>query len=420
MTKSKIWKLVISVVVAFSLWVYVVSVVSPGTEMTFYDIEVKIMDKGALKDVDLILTDYDKTVTVRLEGNRSDLNLLDEDNLKAYAYVAGSTTEDTQIEYTIDLPDSVAGNAIVVQKKNPEKLNIKIEKLEKKNVPVTVKLEGELMEGYVMNPENPDEDPEKVLSHTEVEVIAPESLINKIEYAVITLDLEDRTASIDEDYEFILCDKDKKPVEADPELIDVTTTDKIHVSLPILLYRELPLEVKLNPGGGATADNCQVTIGPVQSIMVAGPKDVLEGMDSLVIDTVELKDLLEDETRTIDLEEVLEKKQLVNTTDIKEVTVQLDLKGLSTRSITTDNIQVQKPDDLHYNVNSVPESVTIEVRGPSALVNQLTENDVQVVLDLSAVQSGGLRAVTPKVVLPEKFEDLAVTKKQDIYVEVNS
>ena len=98
MTKNKVWKLVISFAIAFCLWLYVVTVVSPGTEMTFYDVEVKIMDAAELKENGLILTEYEKTVTVRLEGKRTDLTQLKKDGFTVSAYVAGCNTEDKHID----------------------------------------------------------------------------------------------------------------------------------------------------------------------------------------------------------------------------------------------------------------------------------------------------------------------------------
>ena len=38
--KSKIWHVVLSVLVAFALWMYVISFVSPESDETFYDIPV--------------------------------------------------------------------------------------------------------------------------------------------------------------------------------------------------------------------------------------------------------------------------------------------------------------------------------------------------------------------------------------------
>ena len=48
--KSKIWTLLIAVASAFLLWLYVISVVSPGSTETFYNIPVVMQGQGALAD----------------------------------------------------------------------------------------------------------------------------------------------------------------------------------------------------------------------------------------------------------------------------------------------------------------------------------------------------------------------------------
>lgn len=417
MTKNKVWKIVISVAIAFSFWLYVVSVVSPGSEKTFYDIEVKIMDSSALKAENMILTDYNKTVTVRLEGNRSDLNLLNKSNLTAYAYVAGSTPEDTHIEYSINLPDSVAGNAIVVQKKSPEKLEIKIEKLEKKTVPVVLRVAGEPQEGYMINADL-ENGTDELLDYSQVDVQGPESLVKQMEYAVIDLDITGRTKSVEEAYEYVFCDAQMQRVDGDPELIDALTTDKINVNIPILMCKELPLVVKRIPGGGATEANCQVQISPVKTLLVAGPEEILKDMDALVIDTVELKDLQQNEERTISLNAYFEKNGLLNLSETKEVVVQLMLKDLETKTVTVD-LQVQNPDNVHYETGT--KEITVRFRGPASLIKELNPKDVKVTINLSG-STVGVQALKPTVTLPDKFKDVAVVSQdpETIYVTVNN
>ena len=72
--KEKILYLLISVVIAFGLWSYVITTDSPEWEETYYEIPVILKNESVLHGNGLMLGDGKiPTVTLRLKGNRSDL-----------------------------------------------------------------------------------------------------------------------------------------------------------------------------------------------------------------------------------------------------------------------------------------------------------------------------------------------------------
>lgn len=411
MTKSKIWKLVISCVVAVGLWIYVVTVVSPGSVKTYYDVPVNKRNFTGLSE-EFVITECDEFINVRLEGNRIDLNALDAGSIIIEADLSAIQKAGTyDISYTAVPTGNFASNAFVVQKSEPEKLSIKVEKLMTKTVPVACKLEGTVADNYIVY------ETELELEYAEVEIKGPESLIKQMEYAVVTVDVNGRTQTIDTDYSYELCDKDQKRVEVkDPALIEALTTDTIHVKLPVYLTKQLELKVELTPGGGVTAENCRYTIMPAgetaitespEKILVAGPEDVLNKMDSLVIDTVKLEELMDDTTKTVSINERLEKLGLKNVSDsqINEYAIELKLSGLKTETfeIISENIKVNNPG---YQLNTANPVVKVKVRGPEDLVNKLTEKDIMVILE--GTETGTTIVVTPKVQFSDEFKELGV------------
>ena len=54
--KNKISSVVLSFLVAFGLWYYVITTVSPGYEDTFYNIQVAKEGAGVLEDRNLMIT----------------------------------------------------------------------------------------------------------------------------------------------------------------------------------------------------------------------------------------------------------------------------------------------------------------------------------------------------------------------------
>ena len=75
--KSKFWHFLLSLAIAFGLWVYVINVVNPESEEIFYNVPVVLNNETVLNENGLMVLSKDApTVTLKLKGNRSDLNNL--------------------------------------------------------------------------------------------------------------------------------------------------------------------------------------------------------------------------------------------------------------------------------------------------------------------------------------------------------
>ena len=111
--KNKVFSVVLSVVVAFGLWLYVITVVSPGSENTYYNIPVVLQNENVLKDRGLMITSELPAVTLTLSGTRTDLNKLDENNINILVNAAAiEAAGNHQLNYTVLYPGSVSSNAI--------------------------------------------------------------------------------------------------------------------------------------------------------------------------------------------------------------------------------------------------------------------------------------------------------------------
>ena len=69
--KNKLMSAALSLLIAFGLWMYVITEVSPGSEWTYYDVPVKLEGETVLKERGLIITGISSTnVDLTLSGNR--------------------------------------------------------------------------------------------------------------------------------------------------------------------------------------------------------------------------------------------------------------------------------------------------------------------------------------------------------------
>lgn len=78
----KVSSAVLSLIIAFGLWLYVVNNVSKEDDITFNNIPVIREGETVLSEKNLMITDIStETVSLNLAGSRDDLNKVDSSNL---------------------------------------------------------------------------------------------------------------------------------------------------------------------------------------------------------------------------------------------------------------------------------------------------------------------------------------------------
>ena len=129
--KSKLGSFLLSLLIAFGLWMYVITEVSPNSEWTYHDIPVYLEGETLLKERSLIITDISSTnVDLTLSGNRTDLNQLSRDNITLKADMTKIYDPGVhKIGYDIILPGHVASNAFNRVSQYPDSITVTVERL---------------------------------------------------------------------------------------------------------------------------------------------------------------------------------------------------------------------------------------------------------------------------------------------------
>ena len=376
MTKNKLGSILLAITIAFGLWLYVVTNVSIEDERTYHDIPVAFEGEIALEERGLMITyGTDATVDLRLDGARTNLNKLTSSNINikvnlARIYDVGQV----EVDYDISYPGDVPSNAFTELNKNPSTITLIVEERVKKEVPVTISYTGSVAAEYLCDVDN------VTLDQPYINIVGPASAVNKIEQAVIDLDLNDRTETISESFQYTLCDAGGEPVDAG---LVVADTAQIHLELAIRRFKELPVTYTLVEGGGASADNVTITADtPV--IRVSGSDMALESLTEINVGVINLANIKEDTSLiyTVNLPD-----NVSNLSGVKEVKVDVALKGLTTREFTIDDIRVTGvPRGMGYEL--VTKQLTVVLRGPTALINKMTAKDLVVTADLSGKDAG--------------------------------
>ena len=409
--RNKIISGLLSIAIAFGLWLYVITYVSSASESTFYNIPVVFEGEALLNDRGLMLSNKeDTTITLVLSGSRSDLAKVNSSNITVKASLTGiyEPGENIPLTYSISYPGDVPSNAFVEESKNPETVRVSVEKLvSNKEIPVMVKYNGTAVpEGFMCDKENAQ------LDHNVILISGPGSVADQISQAIIEVDLTEQRESISQSYRYTLCDGEGNPVDAENITVN---TEEVHLDLKIRRVKEVALKVNVVYGGGVAENNVAVTLDN-DTIRLSGGEAVLDALgDEILLGSINLADL--DKSQEVPMPINLP-EGVTNETGITEVTVTVRFIGVSTREMSVANIEILNvPEGME--VDLITKKLTVIVRGPTGMLSNLTEEDIFATVDFADAEEGS-STFKAKIAFTDAFDKMGAVGTYSVSATVKA
>lgn len=221
----------------------------------------------------------------------------------------------------------------------------------------------------------------KLLDYAYINVDGPASVADLIEKAVIEVDLREQRESIDQNFRYTLCDAEGNPVDA--QLI-TTNVAEVNLKVKIQRVKEVKLRLDVTYGGGATEKNTSIEISPA-TIRVSGGEAVLEELgDELTIGKLNLAEITKSQELAF---QITLPEGVTNETGTTEASVRIHFTGLSTREFVLDDIKIiNVPEGME--VDLITQKLTVVLRGPTADVAKIKEEDVTITVDFTGEEAG--------------------------------
>ncbi len=365
MKKGDIIALVLSVLVALSLWFYVMAVDSPDAEQDFTGVSVELRgeyEMRAEKGWSLITTGS-RTVDLMLRGKKSLLSGLSSEDILAFvdlSKIESAGRSELPIEY--ELPEGVT----CLSEKS---MAVEVDELLEQRVPVEPVLTSySTGTDYAVG--------SLQCNTAEITVSGPARELARVASARAIVDMENRalTDSFTATVMPVLCDENGQPVVSDALSFNV---DNVAVTVPVYLYKtvDLTLDYKY---GYFTSDNIALTIDPA-SIRVYGAPATVSSLRSITLATL-------DETTVTD--DMLSKYTIplpagVTAADgTQDATVTLHHVGTTVRTVTvqSSDIVIHGGEGLNYRIKEP--SVDLRLRCDEDRAATLTAADLAVSIDL--------------------------------------
>ena len=403
MTKNKLGALALAFAIALGFWMYVVAYVSPEYSKTLYNIPVALEGKGMLTDRQLmLLSEEDYLVDIKVTGSRQDVSKIDSGNLQVVADLSGiSEAGEYKLTYSVIYPGDVPSGSVSSQK-DPDRVTVLVANKRTKEIPVRVRYNGDVPADYIKDTAALE------LDHSFVEITGPESVVDRIDHATITVDCEGRTDTIYESYRYELQDIENEPVDAG---WITTNVSEVRVYLPVTMVKKIPLTVTIINGGGATADTVKLEFEPSE-ISVSGSETALNALTELNLGTIDLAQVTGDTVREF---EISLPEGIRNVSNLPTATVSITFPDLAIREFTvTEFLPLNLAEGMDW--EPLTKQLTIKVRGLKSEVQRLVESEILVQVDLSEVENTS--AVEPIITFPEHLGSLGQLGSYSVSVQV--
>lgn len=406
--KSKLLTALLSIIIAFGLWTYVVTNVSVEDTTTIHNVPVVFQNEGALGGRALMLTEgTGQTVTLTVTGTRSEILKLNNNNVSVIVdlsriYDAGRQS----VQYTVNYPADVVTSTFDYTA-DKSRIALTVEEQVSKGVDVVHSYSGRVAEGYMADYETVSMDTRKVT------VTGPASVVEQIHQARFTISLDGLTEPLDQDYEYTLCDAEGNPVEVPNVEFVHTDVEKIHVSLSVQRYKEIPLRLDVISGGGATEETSSI-VWNMQTITVSGTDEVLEKLEHLTVGEVDLAQLKETTKLTFP---ITMPAGVINRTGVEEVNVTVSFPALTTKTFTISNIHALNiPAGTQGTV--VTKQINVTIRGPRSMVQRMQNADITVSVDFGDMEIGSTVTKQPTVTVSANYPGVGILENGHVTISL--
>ncbi len=409
------WKL-LSVAIAVILWFMVINIEHPVDTRT-YTQTISFENEDALAAQGLTVlnrSELENTkVFIKVKGQRTALDRLGQykgriratvDLQKAIGAKSGETLS---LGVDIKLPD-VADAIFEITNRIPRTVDVKVERLVHKELPVNVEITGDTVLGFVLS--KPEVTPEMVW------VSGAQSIVNQVKTvkAVVAVKEANQNVSIK---------GIPIPYDAAGNEVKGVSIDRKEVQISIGVHKSKKALVKVSTYGEPAEG---YTVGEInwtpQFIEITGQEELLEGFGEMMLPAINIQNETQSVTETFALEDLLPAGLTVRAGVPETVQVNVVIQPEIKRQLTIKASQISAKGSLaeQLEYHFADTDIKLEIKGPAAMISGIPETSVTGTVDISGLMPGANRVKVDwelpagiQVTEPASYIDVIVTEKTE-------
>ena len=405
---------IVAVLISTMLWLISININDPYQSKD-YTVTVQLQNINIMTNAGKYVEVAQKSdeISVRVRGSRSVMDTFTASNIVA---VADLNELDEKNRIPIKLTTTKTdGNKIERLHADQEYVIVTVEDLHKIQKRIEVVTKNIPQEGYILG--------KTTTEQNALSISGPESLVNTVEKAIVTVDLAGAT----EDVSMLL------PIElydlGGKRIIDSRLTasiNQVQCVANILATKEVPIVFEVQ---GQTARGYQwtgKTISEPSSILIAAKPSVIKGIQEITVEEVlNISGAKSDLKVTVDIDNYLPAGVSLGASSFDgNVTATAYIEKVITESVQLKEKQIEVinlPNGKKSTIENSEDALTIEIVGGESSMNLVDKEEMKGSLDIAQYMSekgitklkNGNYKMKLNISLPE-----GVKLKKDIYVEI--
>lgn len=373
---SKLFLIIISVLLALSAWIAVVITISPEQTRTIYNVPVKIPESGASYQalgLDVVTQGVGElTVNVTVVGERNVIGALSRDSFTVTP-IFTSVENAGSYELSLQVTKNTQTLNYTIKSISPQSVTLEFATVTSKTFKVEAVLSSlTAPDGYILYT--------STSLPTEVTVTASDEALARVARAVAVVSKSGSvTESFTESCSIVLLDEAGETLDLSAYKLDSETVD---ITVPIYKQGTVALKVEFsNVPDGFDIESLAYVLS-VNEISVAAGESVLANLTTKTVGYIDLTTLTFGETYTF---AVSLGTGVVNLDNITEVTVTLPQGNLVTKKLNVSDIRFENGTDQYTYILQTSKISGVTVIGPSSEVQNISAGSIVAVVDISSL-----------------------------------
>ncbi len=364
--------MIFSLVMGVLSWMFVVIFVDNEIPWEFKGVPVDVYAEEELLSINSlrIVEDPQAEVTVVVEGGRIVVGGLEEGEIRIVADLEGISTPG---DYAVKLKNVLTANQnYVVREIKPSTVNVRVDRITTKRFEVKMDIDGpQVPDGYL--------NAGTTISPRAVEVTGPEADISRIAQCIVSASFSGRPLTENQTIrsEIKLFDEEGHEIPKDRLTME---SDSANVTVQVLKQKRLPLRFEyLNMPSGFPRDDLRFEMTD-NSILVAGPEEVVDSYEELQIGYVDLSEVTPGFVQVFDISLPT---GFISVENLRSVGVSFSGEGLTEAYFNVSQITpVNVPINYDVTINTT-QLFGVRIIGSSEVMETLTAKDIVAEIDFS-------------------------------------
>ena len=367
-------RLVISFILAFALWFYVVGQMNPPMRKTYRDIAITLTNEQSLSDNGLSVLNWsDDSLRVTVSGKRSTINKLSKADIVATVDLTNAAEGTNKLPIDLKIPENIE-----IDNQSLNEITVSVEERITKTRDVRVQYLGDHPAGS--EPATIKADPDSV------RVSGAKSIVEKVSYVKAEVDTDEMPDELSSSMSVLT------PVTSGGNTVENVSLSSTQCKITSILYKTRKVKL-IVPVRDKSDDGYTRTTSCQDMITIKGPTADIASVKRIKTEPVDITGIREN--MKIDVVPILPEGIYAAEADRDiKLTVKVSKdkakdeksKGSQTRSFTytEDDVELRNTGAVQFEAEQ--ESIEVQVTGTAKQLAGIKSSDIILYVDLSQIE----------------------------------